>query len=109
MSILVKIFEISRFWSKKYRFWWIFFKNLNLCQTFEKNPDFSQDFRKIAILVKILENIDFGEDFRITSILVKLSKSIFLNFGQNRDKIFEKSWVKSKFLEYLDFGQNLEK
>ena len=48
--------------------------------TLSKNPDFGQNYRKIAILVKIFENLDC-EDFRNTSILVKIFEN--LDFGQN--------------------------
>ena len=49
-----------------------------------KNPDFRQNFRKAAILVKIFENLDCCEDFRNASILVTIFENIIL------DKIFEK-------------------
>ena len=84
-----------------------------------KKSDFGQNFRKIAILVKLSENLDFCEDIRNASILVTIFKNLDL------DKIFEKERFSSKFakisslvliyekdrfyLKHLDFGQNFWK
>ena len=90
MSILVQIFEKSRFWSK--------------CS---KNLDFNGNFRKMSILVEIFEIVDLGRNIRQISILVEIFEksgicSKFLKnleFGRNLRKIshfveiFEKSQI----------------
>ena len=81
--ILIKMIAKSWFWSKLPKnphFGEIFreisilvkiSKNLNYVKL-SKNPDLGLNFfRKIAILVIIVQNLDFGEDFRNALILLK--------------------------------------
>ena len=114
MSIFVKIFEIPRFWiifflnpnfSQNFRIISIlvkFSKNLKLCQTFEKFK-FGSNFRKISIGVKLSKNPDFGENFRKLPILTKILES--LDFGE----YFRSISISVKIFEKSSLRSNFSK
>ena len=85
MSIVVKNFKKSGFWSKcseisilvkiveKFQIWWKLSKNL----------DFGQNFRKFSIWFKSKKNVDF---------FIKILENDY--FSQS----YQKDWLWSKFL-----------
>ena len=74
-----------------------------------KNPDFGEN-RKIAILVKIDENFKFRQNPRKISILFEASR-FWSKFPKISIlvKIFENSWLKSKFSKFIDLGHKFRK
>ena len=62
---LIKIFQNSRFWLK--------LTKMSILVEFEENVDFSQKFRKnVDLDIKIWKYLDIGQNFRKISILVKI-------------------------------------
>ena len=120
----VKIFEISRFWSKFWKSWflWRFSKYLDFAQNcrqyrfqtkFSKNPHFRQNFRFISILMKLVKNLDFGQNYRKIAILVKMFESpAFSDAFQNTSisvKIFENHSLRQNFRKKKRFWTKLVK
>ena len=95
MSILLKNFLKSRFWSK--------ISKILILVKLSKNLKFGQICRKMLIWVKLVENSRFWSKFNKMSVLVKTSKS--LDLGKNCRKF--SIWV--KIYQNVDFGQNCRK
>ena len=94
ITISLKIFKESRFWSKLFKISII----VNL-------------YTKIVIFVNSSENLDFSRDFRNISILVELLKktSDLVNFSEKKIRLRKKSSKISivvKDFGNLHFGQN---
>ena len=89
---------MSQFWRK--------FRKLAILVKILENLDFGVDFQNSSILVKIVENIDFGPNFRTSAIWVKIPENFKiwhylkknLNFIQNISILVQTS-------ENLDFYQ----
>ena len=113
IQISIKIFEKLRFWPKTLKtpiYIGEDFRNIAILVKIFEKPDFGEDFRNTLILVKTRENFMFGNNFRKTSILFKTFRIWFkLPKISILVKFFEKSWLKSKVSKYLEFDQNLER
>ena len=95
---LVKICEKSRFQSK-----------FKISLKILKNLEFSENFRKISILAKILWKFRLVMMFEKSQLYINFR--FFENFDKNGDSLkkIPKIYIKSIFFEYYDFNRILSK